>query len=137
MLHEVKVSYLRLEDDGSQKQHKEWHILEDCNTFTEAEAKAFVVLNSNSFEDFDVTDIKRSKIREVANKPSSIDDRAFVTEVRDLFVAEDGAKTEMKYSMLLFARNFDDAKKFISEYLRQGYNLELVGLKESRIVDVY
>ena len=42
----------------------------------------------------------------------------------------------MKYRILLFAPTFDKAKAFVTEYLAQGYDMELVSLKLTKLTDV-
>lgn len=136
MIYEVKVQYERVEEDGNSQTHKEYYVIDGCDTFTEAEEKALVAFACDNINDLDVTEIKRSKVREIANSGEGGVDKMFLAEVKDVFVKDDGTEKDIKYKILFFAKNFDDAKIFISEYIRQGYNMLLVCLKETKFIDV-
>ena len=137
MIHEVKVRYVKRDDDGVERVHNEWYAIENCETFSETEYKVKENFNYDNYKDFDVTDIKRSRIKEIANSSDSQYDHVFIAEVKDVFTKEDGTTKDIKYKMLFFAHDFDSAKTFISEYLEQNYNMTLIGINESKFKDIF
>lgn len=104
--------------------------LTDVEFYAEAENNIFIM-----HTDIETYDIKRSRIKEVINHPDE-GEKGFVATVASDYDI-DGNKKQMKYDMLLFAPDFDEAKKRLTEYLRQGYdNMYLVKLSESKIEDI-
>ena len=136
MIHEVKVQYRKMDDDGNERVHKEWYAIENQASFTEVEARFIKAFDYDNYKDFEVTDIKRSKVRELANTRELNADKVFMAEVKDIFLKDDGTEKDIKYKILFFAGNFDKAKDFICEYLEQGYNMTLITLKETKFIDV-
>lgn len=136
MIYEVKVQYEKMADDGNNQTHKECYVIDGCETFTEAEEKATAAFAYENVENFDVVELKRSKVREIANDSADGTNKMFLAEVKDVFVKDDGTEKDIKYKILFFAKNFDEAKAFISEYIMQGYNMLLVCLKETKFIDI-
>jgi len=136
MLHEVKVQYKTRNDDGNEVTKKDWYIVDNCNLFCEVEHKVFKNFNYDTIKDFDVTDIKRSRIKEVANTRSSDNEKMFMAEVKDTFTTDDGVEKEIKYKVVFFSTDIDKALSFIIEYMEQGYDMSLIGLKKTKYVDL-
>ena len=109
-------------------------MLGDIETFTEAEE--FLYKEFNGFTAIDVIAIKRSTIKEIANDRQSQDDKMWEDTVQDTFADENGQK-EIKYKVLLFANNIENAMAFICKYMEQGYSMTLVSLKRTKFVDLY
>lgn len=130
MIYEVKVQYA-----NEDKLVKEQNVVEGYDLFAEVEARLYSIYNG--FKDLEVTAVKRSKIREIANKRESPDDLIWVAELMDVYTNDEGEETEIKYKILLFAKTFDGAKAFITEYMKQGYQMQLVSLKLTNFIEVY
>ena len=136
MIYEAKVQYRKTDDDGIERLHKEWYAIENCECFAQVEELLYETFNYDNYKDVDVTDIKRSKIKELANSSPMNYETVYMAELKDIFHKDDGTEKEIKYKIIFFAGNFDRAKEFISEYIEQGYNMLLVSLKETKFVDV-
>ena len=136
MIYEGKVQYKKIGDDGMWQTIKESYAIENCESFGQAEETLYELLSYDNIKDVDVIDIKRSKVKEIANAHENTDDKVFMAEIKDVFTKDDGSTKDIKYKILFFAKNFDAAKVFISEYIAQGYDMILIGLKETSIVDI-
>ena len=84
----------------------------------------------------DIVAIKRSQLKEIANKRSDESESIFTAEVCDTFTDDKGKEKKMSYAIAFFSANIDKAKVFIDEYLKQGYNMKLKALQETNFVDV-
>ena len=136
MLYEAKVSYKTRNDEGQEVLKKEQYVVEECECFAQVEEKMYEAFNYDNFKETDVTDIKRSRIKEIANGRSSADERLFMAEVQDIFTTDDGTEKELKYKILFYATNIESAMDFICEYINQGYNMKLVSLKKTNFITV-
>ena len=136
MLYEAKVSYKTRNDEGQEVLKKEQYVVEECECFAQVEETMYEAFNYDNFKETDVTDIKRSRIKEIANGRSSDDDKLFMAEVQDIFTTDDGTEKELKYKILFYATNIESAMDFICEYIKQGYNMKLVSLKKTNFITV-
>ena len=130
MIYEATIQYTTIDD----KSKKESFIVENQNFFAEVENALH-----NEFEaytDLDVIAIKRSKIMEILNERQSDDDLIWMAELRQTFVDDEGKEKYIKYKVVFFSETFDKAKAFVCEYQRQGYDLDLVGLKLTKFEEV-
>lgn len=137
MLYEVKVSYHTMNEEGTMVNKKEWYVMKYCERFSEVEENMFDAFNYDNFKDFDVTDIKRSRIKELANTKSDDNDKVFMAELQDTFTSDDGLEKKIKYKIIFFSKNIDTAMSYITEYIKQDYNMMLVTLKETKFIDVF
>lgn len=129
-MYEITTTFTNVND----KTVREIYVLENATSFSDAEHTMYAL--RSDFPDFDVTAIKRSRVKEILNKRSSQIDLIWQAELMDMFVDEDGNEHPIKYKTLLFAETFDDAKVFVSEYIKQGYNLSLISLKLTNFEDI-
>ena len=136
MLYEAKVSYKTRNDEGQEVLKKEQYVVEECEYFAQVEEKMYKAFDYDNFKETDVTDIKRSRIKEIANGRSSADERLFMAEVQDTFTTDEGTEKELKYKILFYATNIESAMDFICEYIKQGYNMKLVSLKKTNFITV-
>ena len=135
MIYESKVSFTKIDKNGNEKVYKEKYIIEDASSFGDAELLTYQTCDGES--NLDVTDIKRSKLKEVANKRENDTNVIWIADVQDTFVDDNGEEKYNVYKIAFYASTFDDANNFITEYLKQGYgDMELVSLKKSNFVDV-
>lgn len=133
MIWETTISYHDMVD-GKEKTKRVKYVIDHQEAFGEVES-----ILHNNFEhlsDFEVFAIKKSKAKEIANVRHYEDERIYEATLRDVFITEDGDEKPINYKILLFAKDFDKAKDFISEYIKQGYDLTLVTLKETSFVDI-
>lgn len=134
MIYEATVAYKCLDEKGDEVSKKEQYVIENCNTFSEVESRLFE--EGGSLEDFDVTNIKRSKVKETANERQSREDLIWLAEMMDVFHDDQGNEKPMKYKILFFSKTYESANAFITEYSKQGYDMSLVSLKLTKFADV-
>ena len=130
MIHEFQIQYTTVDKNGNEKSIKETYATESFELFGEVEKFAL-----EQFQDSDVIAVKRSKVKEIANKRTSAGDFVWEATLQQVYLVDDEEK-QMKYKVLLYAPTFESAKKIISEYIKQGYSLELVSLKITKFVDI-
>lgn len=131
MLFEAKIRVEKTLDTGEQKEIKE-HFILDAELFAEAERKMFELYPNQKI---DVFSIGRSDVTEIINEKE--DDKPFFkATVIDVFTDDEtGKEKETKYYMLVCAENTVEATLLVNEYLKQGYNLRLDGIKRIKIID--
>lgn len=137
MFYQVKVKYDKIAENGKQVVETEDYLVNNCVLHAEAEAKLLQYGIDYSFENFDVTAVKRSKIREFVNDCED-DNDIYVSTIVDVFIDENtGKEKETKYQVGVYATSVDDATKKTNEYMRQGLNdCHLVCVKKTKIVEV-
>lgn len=134
MIHEVTIAFTVAGKNGEGKTIKEQYLVDNRNLFAEVEDAMYV--GFDGYKDLDVIAVKRSRIKEIINTRQSEDDLIWMAELQDTFVDDDGKETYIKYKVVLYSKTFDTAKAFISEYIKQGYNLALVSLKLTKFEEV-
>lgn len=135
MIYESKVSFTSFDNNGNEKICKQRYIVEDAETFGDAETQTYQTCYGE--DNLDVTDIKRSKLKEIANKRQDEKDVIWIADIQDTFVDDNGEEKYNVYKVAFYSTTFDNAKAFITEYLKQGYgDMELISLKKSNFVDV-
>ena len=134
MIYETKCSFIKVDDNGNDKVVKERYIVEEAENFGDAEKQTYDFCDGET--DLDVIDVKRSKIKEILNSRDTGDDKIFVADIADVQHNDDGEEVELVYKVALFALNVDAAYNYIKSYLKQGYNMTLVGLKKTKYNEV-
>lgn len=134
MIHEVTIAFTVAGKNGEGKTVKEQYLVDNRNLFAEVEDAMYV--GFDGYKDLDVIAVKRSRIKEIINTRQSEDDLIWMAELQDTFVDDDGKEKYIKYKVVLYSKTFDTAKAFISEYIKQGYNLVLVSLKLTKFEEV-
>ena len=134
MIHEVTIAFTVAEKNGEGKTVKEQYLVDNRNLFAEVEDAMYV--GFDGYKALDVIAVKRSRIKEIINTRQSEDDLIWMAELQDTFVDDDGKEKYIKYKVVLYSKTFDTAKAFISEYIKQGYNLALVSLKLTKFEEV-
>lgn len=135
MIYEVTIQYSKIDQKGNEKSIKEKYLVENIDFHAEAENKLYQEMQG--LNDLDVVAVKRSKIREFVNARQNDDDRIFVADVADIRTNDDGEEVQLIYKVAVFAMNFDAAKSALATYLQQGFDMELVGLKCTKFIDLY
>ena len=127
MIYEVQLQYTTIDNKGNDKVVREKYLVENIETFAEAEAKGYNWCDGET--DLDVIAVKRSKVKEIVNTRQSVEDLIWLAELQDTFTTDDGEEKYMKYKVILFAKTFDHAKSIMEGYIKQGFNMNLVGVK--------
>lgn len=133
MIYESRVSFTKIVK-GNDKVMKEKYMVAEAASFGDAETQTYEFCDGET--DLDVIDVKRSKVREIINTRTDENDVIFVADIADTQINEDGEEVELIYKWALFANDFDQAYKRVNEYLKQGYNMQAVGMKKTKFVDV-
>lgn len=133
-MYEIKISYVVVDKNGNDKTVRESLVLENAESFANAEEIGYDY--GSGLTAIDVTDIKRSKIKEVVNQHTSDDEYLWLVELLSIFTTEEGEEREQKYKVLVFAKTFNAAKTFMSEYIKQGYSMDIVGIKKTKFTEV-
>ena len=133
MLYETQVQFTTVDAHGNDRVVKQKFIVKDAEMHGEAEDITYE--ECQGLTDVDVVAVKRSKIKEILNTRQSDGDSIFIADVADVTVDENGEEKELVYKMAFFAITADAAFNFIMAYLRQGYNMTLVGLKKTKFKD--
>lgn len=134
MIYEGTISYMKIDKNGNEKVIKESYIVDNVETFADAELALFEEFKS--LNAIDIIAIKRSRLKEIANKRTKDDENVYVAEIADKQINDNDEEVELIYKVALFAMFIDDAYAFAKEYLSQGYDMHLVGLRKTRIKDV-
>lgn len=124
MLYEIKARYTT--DHGKTVKV---HYLLDVELFAQAEVKVYEQLKDK--KDVDVVSIKRSTIKEVIKVDNDLD--YYVATLSDIFVDDKGKEIIIRYKQLIPAANIGEAQKAITEFLEQGYDMNLDAIKLTTI----
>lgn len=134
MIWESQIQYIAIDNKGNDKVKREKYIFKQGELFGEIESALYDKFGSLS--GFEVADIKHSKITEVANARTNEDDLVWIADLEDTFVDENGVEKANRYKIAFYAQTFETAKSFITDYMRQGYQMDLVGLKLTKFEEV-
>ena len=136
MIYEGTIKYETVTNKGNTKVVIESYLIEDAETFSEAESVLLKMGNISSLSKFDVTSLKRSKIKEIANHGYKLKTPMFVATLTDVFTDDNGNEKETNYDIAFFAPNIQEAHNFIIYYTEQGYCMEMKALKQAKFLDV-
>ena len=131
MIYESTVQFTTVDAHGNDRVVKQRFIIKEAMSHGEAEGITYKECHEQT--DIDVIAVKRSKIKEILNKRQRDADYIFIA---DITTDENGEEKELVYKMAFYANNADNAFNFIMAYLRQGYNMTLVGLKKTKFAEV-
>lgn len=135
MLFESTIQHVTIDNRGNDKTAKEKYIVNTTSDLF-ADAENILYEQFGSLTDFTVADLKKSRITEIANKREHEDDSIWLAELSNTYVDEAGNEKENRYKIIFYSQTFETAKAYIAEYLRQGYNLDIVGLKLTKFIDI-
>lgn len=134
MIHESKIAFTKVDDNGNDKVIKERYLIAEAESFGDAEEQTYDFCDGET--GLDVIDVKRSKIKEILNSRDTGDDKIFVADIADVQHNDDGDEVEIVYKVALFALSFDDAYTKLNVYLKQGYSMQIIGVKKTKFVDL-
>lgn len=130
MLIEVKVKVTRIIDTKKRKK------LETCilnkDFFSEAEYKVTEILNTQhdegTVDSFEIQSLKLSTIKEIADQYEG--QYSFLATLKDIYHDDNGNEKSIRYKVLLWADDLTSATHNARELQRQGYDMQIEGLKE-------
>lgn len=134
MIYETQVQFTTVDAHGNDRVVKQRFIIKEAMSHGDAEDITYEECHTQT--DIDVIAVKRSKIKEILNNRENANDCIFVADVADVMTDENGEEKEIVYKMVFYADSTDKAFNYITAFLRQGYNMTLVGLKKTKFCDV-
>lgn len=130
MLIEVKVKVARKIDDKVRKRTEAFII--DREIFAGAEYAVMENLmkekNQGMIEDFEIQSLRISPIKEVA--PQFDGNYSYVATLKDIWLENDGTEKSLRYKVLLWANGLTEANQHISQLTKQGYDMQIEGIKQ-------
>lgn len=130
MLIEVKVKVTRIIDTKKRKKLETYILNKDF--FSEAEYKVTEILNTQHDEgevdSFEIQSLKLSTIKEIADQYEG--QYSFLATLKDIYHDDNGNEKSMRYKVLLWADDLTSATHNARELQRQGYDMQIEGLKE-------
>lgn len=134
MIYEATTTSVFIDKKGNDKVKRQRFVVDNMELFTDVEQ---LLLNAMGHErDFDVIAIKRSRVNEIANSRLNENDSIWIADLQTLFIDDEGNEKAQRYQILFFAQTFDGARTFMAEYVRQGYDMQIVSIKKTNFVDV-
>ena len=134
MIYEATIQFVTIDNKGNDKTMKESYVIENAELFSEVENK--MLEDYAGLTALDVIAIKRSNVKEIANTRQYNDDVIWEATMQSVFHDDEGNEKYTKYKVLFYSKNSASANAFIEEYMKQGYDLELIGLKLTKFIDV-
>ena len=137
MLIEVKVKVARV-IDGKTRKRTETYIVPDCELFVSAEHTVMLKLAEEQdvglVGDFAIQVLRVSPIKEICTQ--WLEDYTqrgfpvFLATLKDTWLTNDGTEKSIKYKVLLWAMNHSQALQRVNELARQGYDMQIEGIKQ-------
>ena len=130
MLIEVRVKVTRIIDAKKRKKLETYILNKDF--FSEAEYKVTEILNTQhderTVDSFEIQSLKLSTIKEIADQYEG--QYSFLATLKDIYRDDNGNEKSMRYKVLLWADDLTSATHNARELQRQGYDMQIEGLKE-------
>lgn len=130
MLIEVRVKVTRI-IDAKKRKKLETYIL-NKSFFSEAEYKVTEILNTQhdegTIDSFEIQSLKLSTIKEIADQYEG--QYSFLATLKDIYHDDNGNEKSIRYKVLLWANDLTSATHNARELQRQGYDMQIEGLKE-------
>jgi hypothetical protein len=130
MLIEVKVKVARI-IDGKTRKRTETYVL-DREVFADAEYQVMAKLAQEQEEGFvdgfEIQGLRISQIKEIASQFNG--QFTYMATLKDIWLDEVGNEKTMRYKVLLDADNLADAQSNIQQLARQGYDMQVEGIKQ-------
>lgn len=106
------------------------HYISDCDNVADAYYKTLELHPTCEVKSVAVSKIKEIVNDKVENKPF------FKATVTDVFTDDEGNEKENKYYILVCAKDVSEATKLMTEYLSQGYDMQLIAITRTKILDL-
>lgn len=135
MFYEANTKVTRLNEKGEEKQVIERYVIQNCETFSEAEERAAKTYSDYNM-DGEVVAIKRSNLYEIVNE-NAHKEKYFRAKLGSIFTDDNGKEKMTYYHVLLSADDMDEAQKIMKEYMNQGMqDFVLLEVKETKVTDL-
>ena len=135
---EVKISYEKIQDDGTQRKVTEAYVV-DAMSYTEAESTIIDQMSNYITGEFKIKDIKQATYRDVFFSDKTTDDYWFKVKVKYITLDEKTAKE--KYSMVTYlfqAHTLQLAVGYAENALDKGLaDYKISNVSETPIMDVF
>lgn len=133
MFFEVGIKKTIIDNNGRDKKVVEKLIVENCEFFAEAEAKALTEYNSEC----DVVAMKISSLKEFVNSREDVENDIYFSAIESSYTDENGEESTVKYNVAVFANSIEDAQALTKEYMKQGLDdMSLVCIKKTKFMDL-
>lgn len=136
-LFEAKVKYDKICEDGVIKKIPEQYVVEALS-FTEAEARVTKDIAQFSSGEFEVSDLKRSRVTEVIENEDAAADTWYKATVAFVTIDEktDKEKRTLSY-FLIQGKDLNDARETLLKWLGKGMaDYVVVSIAETKILDI-
>lgn len=130
MIYDFKIRQIVTDNKGELKPATKEYLV-DREFFSEVEQEAMKIEGSK--EVLSIARIIGSS--EIINEKENETDACYKATVVSCYQV-DGKESKVKYTMFCWAGDIDEASARLKEYLKQGYDMRLEALKETKIVDV-
>ena len=121
---------------GNDKTVTEAFFIKNCTSWADAEDEMLAYYNDEN----EIVSMAISKVMDVINEPTDtekMDMFVYRAVIASIYTDDDDNEKEMKYPVLLWAKDFDNAMTFVNEYIAQGLeDMTLVSLQKTKIVEV-
>ena len=134
MIYEIQAQFTKIDNKGNDKVIKDKYMVENAETFGDAETQGYEYCKGET--DLEIVAIKRSKVREIINKRNTDDDRVWVADIADVRTNDDGEEVEIVYKVALYAISWDDANAKVKKYLEQGFDMTILAIKKTKVLEV-
>ena len=135
---EVKIQYLKMQEDGKEKRVTEQYVVESSN-FTEAENRIIEEMTPYISGEFDVVSEKIAPYNEIFLSDKSDDDKWFISKVAFITLDEKTAKEKKQtFRYLVQAATSELALEYTKEMLSHGmsdYSIDSV--QDTPTLDVF
>ena len=133
---EVKSRRVIMDNKGNDKTITEAFFIKNCTSWADAEDEMLAYYNDEN----EIVAMTISKVMDVINEPTDtekMDMFVYRAVIASIYTDDDGNEKEMKYPVLLWAKNIDEAMGVVNNYLRQGLeDMSLVSITKTKIVEV-
>lgn len=135
---EVKVKYMKVNEDGREKKVTEAYLL-DALSYTEAESRITHEMESVIKGDYYITSLKKSNITELVESADETDDRWYKAKIAIIDADEVSGKEKSSNQYYLIAasninRALENLEKSLSTYV---VPYEIGGLSDTLFMDVF
>lgn len=135
---EVKISYEKIQDDGTQRKVTEAYVV-DAMSYSEAESTIIDQMSNYITGEFKIKDIKPASYREVFFSDKTTDDYWFKVKVK--YITLDEKTAQEKYSpvnYLVQAHTLQLAVGYVESAMNKGLaDYTIANVSETKIMDVF
>lgn len=138
MFYEVAVKYNKLDQKGFNRRVTEKFLIRDAVSFTDAEKQIIEELTPFQYEEMDVVQIQRSRIKDCFNRSTGCGERIYIADIEFVTLEEkSGEEKRTGMSVCMFALTLADAKRVLDDSLRGSISdWETVKIRKSKFVDL-